>query len=76
MLADQVVHPVPARGRLYQQILLIECLQAVTGKDEAGTVQGGGGVAVDVGTWMQPKPAEQALLVEGSGLRRTSRAQR
>ena len=63
VLADQVVHPVPALGRLGEQVLVIQRLQAAAGGGQAGAVQGGGGVGVDVGAGMQPEPAEQPLLV-------------
>jgi hypothetical protein len=42
------VHPVPALSRLGQQVLVIQSLQAATGRGQAGTVQGSGGVSVDV----------------------------
>ena len=65
MLADEVVQPVPARGRLDEQVPVIQGLQAAAGNGQAGAVQGGGGEAVDVRARMQPEPAEQPLLVRG-----------
>jgi len=54
VLADQVVHPVPARGRLGEQVLVVQGLQAAASGRKIGVVQGGGGVAVDVGAGVQP----------------------
>ena len=65
MLANQVVHPVPARGRLGEQVMLVQRLQAAAGAGQAGAVQGCGGVPVDVGAGVQREPAEQPLLVRG-----------
>jgi hypothetical protein len=45
-LADQVVHPVPALGRLGEQVLVIESLEAAAGGRQAGAVQRGGGEGV------------------------------
>jgi hypothetical protein len=58
VLADQVVHPVPAPGRLGEQVVVIQGLQAAAGNGEAGAAQGGG-IAVDVRARMQPEPPEQ-----------------
>src|SRR5262249_18540357 len=44
VLADQVVQPVPALGRLGEQVLVVQRLQAAAGGRQAGAVQGGGGV--------------------------------
>ena len=63
VLADQVVHPVPARGRLGEQVLLIQPLQAAAGRGQAGAIQGRGGVRVDVGAGVQREAAEQPLLI-------------
>ena len=65
MLADQVVQPVPALGRLGNQVLVVQGLQAAAGGTHVRAVQGGGGVAVDVGAGVQPEPPEQPLLVPG-----------
>ena len=65
MFADQVVQPVPALGRLSNQVLVVQGLQATAGSGKTGAVQGRGGVAVDVGAWVQPQPPEQPLLVPG-----------
>ena len=65
VLADQVVHPVPARGGLGEQVLLVQPLQAAASRGQAGAVQGRGGIRVDVGAGVQPEPAEQPLLVLG-----------
>jgi hypothetical protein len=62
---DQVVQPVPALGGLGQQVLVVQGLQASASSAQIGAVQGGGGVAVDVGAGVQPQPAEQPLLVPG-----------
>jgi hypothetical protein len=62
VLADQVVHPVAARGRLGEQVVLVQPLQAGPGRGQAGAVQGGGGVPVDVGAGVQREPAEQLPL--------------
>ena len=45
VLAEQVVQPVAALGRLGQQVLVIQRLQAAAGGRQVGAVQGGGGVA-------------------------------
>ena len=63
MLADQVVHPVPIRRRLGQQVLVIQRLQTATGRREVRAVQCGGGVAVDLRTRVQTQPPEQPLQV-------------
>jgi hypothetical protein len=63
--ADQVVQPVPALSRLGEQVLVVQGLQAAAGARGIGAVQGGGGVAVEVGAGVQPQPAEQPLLVPG-----------
>ena len=63
VLADQVVQPVPALGRLGEQVLVVQGLQAAAGGRQIGAVQGGGGVGVDVGAGVQPEPPEQPLLV-------------
>ena len=65
VLADQVVHPVPALGRLGEQVLVVQGLQAAASGRQVSAVQGGGGVAVDVGAGVQPEPPEQPLLVLG-----------
>jgi hypothetical protein len=65
VLADQVVHPVPALGRLGQQVLVIQRLQPPARGRETGAVQRGGRVAVDVGAGVQPQPPEQPLLIFG-----------
>ncbi len=62
VLADQVVQPVPALGQLGEQVLVVQGLQAAAGGGQVGAVQGGGGVAVDVGARVQPEPPEQPLL--------------
>ena len=54
VLADQVVQPVPALGRLGQQVLVVQGLQAAAGGGQVGAVQGGGGVGVDVGAGCSP----------------------
>jgi hypothetical protein len=59
MGADQVVQPVPAPGRLGEQVLVIQRLQAAAGGRQAGAVQGGDGVGVDVGAGVQPESPEQ-----------------
>ena len=38
VLADQVVHPVPALGRLGEQVLVVQRLQAAAGGSQAGAV--------------------------------------
>ena len=63
VLADQVVQPVPALGRLGEQVLVVQRLQAAAGSGKIGAVQGGGGVGVDVGAGVQPQPPEQPLLL-------------
>ena len=65
VLADQVVQPVPAPRQLGEQVLVVQGLQAAAGGRQAGAVQGGGGVGVDVGAGVQPEPPEQPLLVLG-----------
>ena len=55
VLADQVVHPVPA-APAGNQVLVIQGLQAAARGAHAGAVQGGGGVGVDVGAGVQPEP--------------------
>ena len=62
MLADQVVHPVPGLGRLGEQVLLIQPLQAAAGRGEAGAIQGRRSVRVDVGAGVRREAAEQPLL--------------
>src|ERR1700678_3725689 len=57
VFADQVVQPVPALGRLGEQVLVIQRLKLAAGGREIGAVQGGGGVAVDVRAGVQPEPA-------------------
>ena len=54
VLADQVVHPVPAPGRLGEQVVVGQGLQAAAGSGEAGAAQGGGGIAVDVRAGCSP----------------------
>ena len=74
MLADQVVHPVPAVGQLGEQVQVVQGLQAAAGGGQAGAVQGGGSVAVDVGAGVQPEPPEQPLLIWGQvGIRQVER---
>ena len=74
MLADQVVQPVPALGRLGNQVLVVQGLQAAAGGRKVGAVQSGGGVTVDVGAGVQPQPPEQPLLVLGQvGIRQVER---
>src|SRR4029077_16904883 len=46
VLADQVMHPVPALSRFGQQVLVIQSLQAPARGLDIGAVQRGGGVAV------------------------------
>ena len=62
VLADQVVQPVPALGRLGEQVLVVQRLQAAAAARQAGAVQGGGGVGVDVRAGVRPEPPEQPLL--------------
>ena len=69
--ADQVVHPVPALGRLGEQVLVVQGLQAAAGGRQVRAVKGGDGVAVDVGAGMQAQPPEQPLLIAGEARRRT-----
>jgi hypothetical protein len=82
VLVDQVVRPVPAGGWLGEQVMLIQRLQAAAGRGQAGAIEGGGGVPVDVGAGVQREAAEQPLLpgcevvvrqVERGGDRRYSR---
>ena len=61
------MHPVPAPGRLGEQVVVVQGLQAAAGNGEAGAAQGGG-IAVDVRARMQPEPPEQPLLVRGEVL--------
>jgi hypothetical protein len=49
VLMDQVVQPVPALGRLDEQVLVIQGFQAPADSGQAGAVQGRGGVAVKLG---------------------------
>jgi hypothetical protein len=74
VFADQVVQPVPALGRLGEQVLVIQRLKLAAGGREIGAVQGGGGVAVDVRAGVQPESAEQPLLALGQvGVRQVER---
>ncbi len=63
VLADEVVRPVAALGRLAQQVLVVKGLQAPAGGGQATAVQGGGGVLVDIFAGMQAEPSEQPLLI-------------
>ena len=74
VLTDQVVQPVPARDWLGQKVLVVQGLQAAAGRGQAGAVQRGRGVGVDVCAGGQPQPAEQPLLVPGQiGIRQVER---
>lgn len=65
VLADEVVHPVPARGRLSEQVLVIQGLQAPAGRGQPGALKSCSAIPVDVGAGMQPEPPEQPLLIRG-----------
>jgi hypothetical protein len=65
------VHPVAARGGLGQQVLVIQRLQAAAGSLQAGAVQRGGGMAVDVGagiTIVAIQTGTAAVLLLGTGV--------
>jgi len=58
VLADQVTHPVPPVGEHGQQVLVVQRLQAMAGDGQLGAVQGGSGVAVDLGARVQAQPPD------------------
>ena len=51
VFAEQVVQLVAAGGGLGEQVLVIQLLQAAAGGVQAGAVERGGGVGVEVGAW-------------------------
>ena len=53
---------VAAAGGLGDQVLIEEIPELPAGDGQAGVVEGGRGVAVDVGARVQAEPAEQPLL--------------
>ena len=63
MFADQVVQPVAATGGFGDQVLVIQAVEVAAGLRQAGAVEGGGGIGVDVGAGVQAEPPEQPLLV-------------
>ena len=65
VLAEQVVQPVPAAGRLGEQVLVVQGRQTAAGGTQIGLIQRGGGISVDVGAPVQPQAAEQPLLALG-----------
>ena len=65
VLAEQVVQPVAAAGGLGDQVLAVQGLQAAARGGQAGAIQRGGGVGVDVGAGVQAQAAEQPPLPGG-----------
>ena len=65
MFAEQVVQLIAAGGGLGEQMLIVEAFQVAARLVQAGFVERGGGVGVDVGTGVQAEPAEQPLLAWG-----------
>src|SRR5262249_56774542 len=61
VLAEQVVQEVAAGRGLGDQMMVVELVERVAGAFQAGVVQRGGGVGVDVRARGQAEPAEQPL---------------
>ena len=62
VLAEQVVQLVPAGRGLGDQVLVIQLIEAAAGLVQAGVVERGGGVGVEVRAGDQAEAAEQPLL--------------
>ena len=56
------MQPVPAAGRLGQQVVIVQAVQVAAGGGQIRAVQGGRGVRVDVAARVHAQPAEQPLL--------------
>ena len=63
MLAEQVVQPVAAAGRLGEQVLIIKALKAAARRVQTGVIQRSRGVGVDTGARVQAEASEQPLLI-------------
>ena len=62
MLAEQVVQEVAAGRGLGDQMMVVKLVEQAASALQAGVIEGGGGVAVDVMARDQAQPAEQPLL--------------
>ena len=62
------MQPVPAAGRLGQQVVIVQAVQLAAGGGQVGAVQRGRGVRVDVGAGVHAQAAEQPLLAFGQVL--------
>jgi hypothetical protein len=62
VLAKQVVQAVTAGHGLADQVLVIQLIEAAASLIQAGAIQGGSGVSVEVRAGNQPEAAEQPLL--------------
>jgi hypothetical protein len=58
MLAEQVVQAVATQGGFSDQMLIIEILQVTACLIQAGFVECGGGISVDIGARVQAKPTK------------------
>ena len=55
MLADQVMEPVPATAGLAEQMLVVQVIEMAAGLGQAGAVQRGGGVRIEVRAGITPR---------------------
>ena len=58
VLAEKVVQAVAAEGGFSDQMLIIETLQVAACLIQAGFVESGGGISVDIGARVQTKPTK------------------
>ena len=65
VLAEQVVQAIAAGRGLGEQVLVIQLIEAASCLIQPGVVEGSGGANVEVGTRVEPEPAEQPLLGRG-----------
>jgi len=65
VLAEQVVQPVTAGCGLGDQVLVIQLIEQAAGLIQAGAIEGGGGVDVEVRAGDQAQAAEQPLRAGG-----------
>ena len=68
ILADQVMHAITAAGGFGDQMLVEKLIKAAAGRREAGAVESGGGIRIDVRSRVQPETAEQPPLADGEVL--------
>jgi len=68
VLAEQVVQQVTAGRGLGDQMVVVQLVKPGAGGIQAGALEGGGGVGIDVRPLDEAEPAEQPLLVCGQVL--------